>query len=133
MGHFKIEEAVQAREELTKRLASLGTVVAENVKVTAKDVITETIDAAEFRVRASIDEIDPRAFIRQRPLTSLAGAFVTGLVLSTRRTLIQRSLSHPIFTAVTAIGVDLLRAYAMSHIKPSPVPAAVPTRSYGAT
>lgn len=125
--NFKVEEAMQARQELAKRLATLGAAVTENVKLTANSVIADTLDVAESRVKSSIGQINPRAIIRENPLASVAGAFLTGLVLTLRSSPVQRRPSHPMIAAATALGFDLLRAYAMSQINrhtPSPRDAA---------
>lgn len=120
MDNSKVDEAAQARRELTKSLAKLGTVVADNVKTTAQTVIADTLNVAESHVKTSLSQINPRGIIRANPIASLAGAFVTGLVLTSRLRPGQKTATHPIMAAATGLGLDLLRAYAMLHINRIP-------------
>ena len=123
MKAYNMEETALAREELKKQLLNVTTLVAESVASTAKAALTDSIDLVDSRLRSSLAHLDPRPFIRERPLVSIAGAFLTGLVLTSQRGL-KRELSHsgsklPILSAATSVGADILRAYGLSVINRS--------------
>ena len=120
MKPFDMEETARAREEFKKQLVNLSTVVSESVSATAKTALSGTMDLVDSRVRSSLAQLDPRHFIRKRPLTTIAGAFLTGLVVSSRRGLAKEimvsGVHHPFINAATNAGADLLRAYGLSII-----------------